>query len=266
MPGFAMRSLSVLGLSLAISHALATPAGLAAPGPIRRLENVEDMYDDLLDAMNATNLTGGNATNTTDADMILLCNMWRPASYVMFAFVPVWSGLGAVWVRHALRPGAHEHMHDVHKLVMWVPVLHTMYTLLSGLHYISCPWETLANRIGAASWVVVAILKEPVILGCMFVLCKGWGLTRHALPFREVVHASIVVTLLYACIILRLSHEGLAYSIPAVVMLLFVYVSLDAAPSPPLASTPRRLSLPPPARNPPAGWTQRPPYHGVCCP
>ena len=119
-----------------------------------------------------------------------------------------------------------EHVLDLHKLLVWVPAIQVAHALLSALHFLFCPWGSTVEKIVGAGWVVVAILKEPVMLVCLLMVAKGWCITRANLTFREVVHSSMIVTLLYACVIIQLSGRGFAAVVPALIMFVAMLVNV----------------------------------------
>ena len=68
----------------------------------------------------------------------------------------------------------------------------------SIFYYWSCPWEAMAAKVLAAMWVVLTILKDPIILVCLLMVSKGWCITRTTLSSNEIAVSSCIVTLLYA--------------------------------------------------------------------
>ena len=61
------------------------------------------------------------------------------------------------------------------------------------------------EKIVGAAWVIVSILKEPVMLVCLLLVAKGWCITRASLTSSEVAVSSTIVTCLYAAVIVQLA-------------------------------------------------------------
>ncbi len=162
-----------------------------------------------------------------DDELARLCALWRPAAYVHLAALPVWVVLICTWVLYSLRH--EEHVLDLHKLLSWVPLVELVHSLLSAFHFLFCPWRNTIERIWGAAWVVVSILKEPIMLVCLLMLSKGWCITRPHLQYREVVHSSLLITLLYMCVIYELSSRGVGAVVPAVIMFLVMLCSVVSA-------------------------------------
>ena len=125
-----------------------------------------------------------------------------PAVYL--SFLPVWAALGAYWawavlVRHR------ESAFELHRLLLWVPAVEVAHAFLSVFYYWLCPWSSTLEKVVAAAWVVVAILKEPVMLVCLLMVAKGWCITRPHLSSRETVVSTVIVALLYASVIVQMS-------------------------------------------------------------
>jgi len=101
----------------------------------------------------------------------------------------------------------------------WVPLLETAHGALSLCYFLSCPWKAPMSLIYASFWAVLTILKEPVLLLCLLLVSKGWGITRHVLQRREVCFAGSVLALLYASVSVQMSlqHSVLA-QVPMIIM------------------------------------------------
>ena len=102
----------------------------------------------------------------SESELALLetCRLWRPAGtvYLLFA-LPIWLGMLAIWGCSVCRWNSHL-ARDLHRLLTWIPVIQTVHAILSGLHFNLCPWRSSFEKVAGAAWVVVAILKDPVML------------------------------------------------------------------------------------------------------
>jgi len=166
------------------------------------------------ESRNATDAAG--AVDEQEDELARLCHLWKPAAYVHLAALPLWVMLVCWWVLFSLR---HEqHVQDLHKLLSWVPLVELAHALLSAFHFLFCPWRSMIQKVWGAAWVVVSILKEPIMLVCLLMLAKGWCITRQRLQYKEVVHSSLLITLLYMCVIIELSSTGVATLVPTILM------------------------------------------------
>ena len=178
---------------------------------------------------NASAASNSTEDAVTEDALLAVCLEWRPAVWVYACATPIWLVLLAAWWYYNLRdegaPPASTHsatpccpllpsaalccpLHivrripdagralDLHRLLLWVPLIQFCHAFLSTLHYQFCPWETNIQKTVGAGWVVVAILKEPVMLVCLLMVAKGWCITRPSLGFREVMQSSITIMLL----------------------------------------------------------------------
>lgn len=154
--------------------------------------------------------TGLNATslNVTLREMLpeemMDCSRYLIVPWVYMIVTPIWAGLWArwVWQTHHL---AAPHALDVHRLMTWVPLIETVHGFLSFINYLSCPWTSMLAIVSATFWSILTILKEPVLLLCLLLVAKGWGVTRHTLPRREVCCAGATFVLLYSSVSVQMS-------------------------------------------------------------
>ena len=145
------------------------------------------------------------------------CAAWALAPIVHLASVPVWIAMGAYWwwsvyVRHSLVAL------DLQRLLLWVPFVEVIHGMLSILYFWACPWYTTGHKVLAAMWVVVAILKEPIMLVCLLMVAKGWCITRLLLSSREIAVSALIITCLYAAVIVQMSVRSMWALTPVLVM------------------------------------------------
>ena len=179
-----------------------------------------------------TTLLQPNATlddaTAVEADALLRrCELWIPAAYVHLAALPIWFVLVITWSLYCLRH--QSSVKDLHKLLTWAPCVELLHSLLSYYYFRFCPWRTIAERILGACWVVVSILKEPILLVCLLMLSKGWCITRPHLQYREMVYSSLLISLLYICVIYELSARGVGSAVPAIILSLVMLYAVVAA-------------------------------------
>jgi len=173
------------------------------------------------------NATLDDATAVEDEALLRLCELWIPAAYVHQAALPMWFVLVITWSLYCLR---HQNsVKDLHKLLTWAPCVELLHSLLSYYYLRFCPWRTIAERILGACWVVVSILKEPILLVCLLMLSKGWCITRPHLQYREIVYSSLLISLLYICVIYELSARGVGSAVPAIVLSIVMLYAVVAA-------------------------------------
>lgn len=165
--------------------------------------------------------SSGNATDDgVDHDRLNLlayCEANERTPVVYSLSLPIWLLLLAYWawntyVRHP------QHALDLHRMLLCIPGVSCTFSLLSINYYTFCPWDELGQQLIGAAWVVVTILKEPIILVCLLVVAKGWCITRTTLEPREVAISSWVVALLYTSVVVQLSIGGWLAAIPQLVM------------------------------------------------
>ena len=145
------------------------------------------------------------------------CAAWALAPIVHLASVPVWIAMGAYWwwsvyVRHSLVAL------DLQRLLLWVPFVEVIHGMLSILYFWACPWYTTGHKVLAAMWVVVAILKEPIMLVCLLMVAKGWCITRLLLSSREIAVSALIITCLYAAVIVQMSVRSMWALTPVLIM------------------------------------------------
>jgi len=231
-----LLALELLDTRNGSNSTLASPAADPPRRPPFELVLVHDANGTTDQTPLVENVTSSNATDThvhtsdasnTEHELAALCELWRPAAYVHLSALPLWILLICFWVVYCLR---HEdHVFDLHRLLAWVPLVELVHALLSAFHFLFCPWRNTIEKIWGAAWVVVSILKEPIMLVCLLMLAKGWCITRPHLQYREVVHSSLLITLLYMCVIYELSNRGVAAVVPAVIMFLVMLYAVVMA-------------------------------------
>lgn len=149
-----------------------------------------------------------NQTNTTaerDQQLLLLyCERWMSSPIIYAMTVPFWFALTSYWAWSTYCAHA-EVAYDLHRLLFWVPLVEVLHGTLSVFYYWSCPWASTGAKVLAAIWVVLSILKEPIILVCLLMVSKGWCITRASLTSSEVAVSSTIVTCLYAAVIVQMA-------------------------------------------------------------
>jgi len=126
-------------------------------------------------AINATNVTTAVVEEgEITAALIAACQLWQPAAYVYTSVLPFWLAMFAYWVALVWRYHVADAL-DLHRMLTWIPAI---------------------EKIFGATWVIVTILKEPVMLVCLLLVAKGWCITRQRLNSQEVAHSACLVTAL----------------------------------------------------------------------
>jgi len=184
-------------------------------------------------AFNATsNATSNATTDGIDADRLELlayCDANRSAPFVYLISTPVWLAFFSWWAYNTHHRHA-QHALELHKLLLCIPGISLAFSFLSIFYYHWCPWDRLHEQLVGALWVVVTILKEPVILVCLLMVAKGWCITRPRLEPREVAVASWVIALLYAAVVVQLSIGGWLAAIPQLLMwFILLHIILSSA-------------------------------------
>ena len=147
-------------------------------------------------AINATNVTTAVVEEgEITAALIAACQLWQPAAYVYTSVLPFWLAMFAYWVAVVWRYHVADAL-DLHRMLTWIPAIEVMHCLLSIVHFLACPWRLPIEKIFGATWVIVTILKEPVMLVCLLLVAKGWCITRQRLNSQEVAHSACLVTAL----------------------------------------------------------------------
>ena len=180
------------------------------------------------------NLVGSNLTNSTnstlgdEAALLALCALYRDTPWVYLVAAPVWLVFLAYWLFLL-----HKHADcalDLHRLLLWVPFIEVLHCTASIFHFWLCPWRTLLEQLLGAAWIVLSILKEPVMLVCLLLVAKGWGITRPRLSLGELGVSSVIVVLLYTSIVLQFALAHWARLVPMLacwlMMLLNVLLSI----------------------------------------
>jgi hypothetical protein len=146
---------------------------------------------------------GDNATNSTNGTYVgddIDCTRYEDTPMVYMVASPLWLLLLIYWaysihVKHA------QYANDMHRMLVWVPAVQAMQGALSIGYFNACPWESNVSMLLATLWVVITIIKDPVILFCLLMVAKGWCVTRAALSPNEVFSASVIASLMYISII-----------------------------------------------------------------
>jgi len=140
--------------------------------------------------------------------------------------VPIWICLTIWWVWNTYYANA-AHTRDIHRLLCWVPIIEVIHGVLSLFNYLSCPWGTILSLVYATFWSIVTILKEPVLLLCLLLVAKGWGVTRHALHRREVCVSGLVLALLYASVSVQMSlQQTILAQVPMIIMYVVMLIEI----------------------------------------
>ncbi|KAL1498520.1 hypothetical protein AB1Y20_013842 [Prymnesium parvum] len=182
-------STSAFSLFLAAAS-LSLTAAVAAPYPTRRLA---------ADSAAVTNFSV-YSSNASSSNSTSECEATAGTSTVYAACVPLWFALLAywIWLLHLRRAHAAS---DMHRMLLWVPLLQTCHSLLSVAYYELCPWKPPLSSLVATVWVVLSICREPVILFCLLMVAKGWCVTRPMLHPNEVSVACVSISLVYLSVI-----------------------------------------------------------------
>ena len=141
----------------------------------------------------ASNSSNPSNSSTTD------CGRWAGTSAVYAVSVPLWTGLLAYWAWSVHTRD--EIANDLHRMLLWVPLVELVHGTVSIAYFELCPWEADLSALVATVWVVLTILREPVILFCLLMVAKGWCLTREVLTAHEITVACVIASLMYLSII-----------------------------------------------------------------
>ena len=174
--------------------ALVLLAGLVLGSPAIYEEELEDSLANTTNGTNSSNVTSID-DEYTDEELQLLeyCEQWRDAPIVYGLTTPIWLVMTAYWAWATYLTHA-EVAYDLHRLLFWVPLVEVTHGVLSIFYFWSCPWASLGAKVVAAMWVVLSILKDPIILVCAPVRHKSrprnhaigetqaWRLIRHPRP------------------------------------------------------------------------------------
>jgi hypothetical protein len=180
----------------------------------------------------SSQLMASNSSHTVQAvleqqrqALLALCERLSTSPIVYCSFLPLWVAAFAYWgfsVYHRHR----RHALDLHRLLLWVPAISALYCGLSAVYYWTCPWDnTLAQLVGACQ-VVVSILKEPVMLVCLLMVAKGWGITRDKLTLKETVISSVIVGFLYMSVVVQFVLVHVLAVVPLLVMWLLMLINV----------------------------------------
>lgn len=120
-----------------------------------------------------------------------MCELYSEVPYVYAIATPIWLLFFAEWsysvfLRHA------DVAKDLHRLLLWVPLIAVLHCAASAFHYGFCPWLSLFEQLLGSVWIILTILKEPVMLVCLLLVAKGWGITRPRLEVGELAVSSLV--------------------------------------------------------------------------
>ncbi len=176
--------------------------------------------------------TVANATNATDAvaeaEALAGCQSRQNEPYVYFGTLPFWTAAGVYWTVKTCRT-QRQVATDLHRMLMWVPCIEVLKCLATVAYRWTCPWYTSVEKMVAAGWVIVTIIKEPTILVCLLLVAKGWTITRPRLSSREICVSSLLVALFYGSVILQISIEGYGAYVPMLVLYALMLAAIMAA-------------------------------------
>ena len=155
----------------------------------------EALEGNLSNGSNATNFSNvsGAEDEYTEEELQLLeyCEQWKDAPIVYGLTAPIWLVMTTYWAWATYLVHA-EVAYDLHRLLFWVPLVEVVHGVLSIFYFWSCPWVSLGSKVVAAMWVVLSILKDPIILVCAPACHKNrrdgrgglvWGqIGRHTHP------------------------------------------------------------------------------------
>ena len=155
--------------------ALVLLAGLVLGSPAIYEEEVEGSLTNATNGTNSSNVTSID-DEYTDEELQLLeyCEQWRDAPIVYGLTTPIWLVMTAYWAWATYLTHA-EVAYDLHRLLFWVPLVEVTHGVLSIFYFWSCPWASLGAKVVAAMWVVLSILKDPIILVCARARHKSRG-------------------------------------------------------------------------------------------
>ena len=239
---------------------LASPQRGDAEQPSADVVNASASFGNATDVMLARDGDGDedaslNVTiRSVPEEPLIDCTKYELVPLVYATTVPLWLLLLAAWVKNTYHMNE-AHTKDLHRLMTWVPLVEVGHGVLSLFNYLSCPWDTILSLIFATFWsigarlplatlahsntqhrlrpprlrltacsvcppVAVTILKEPIILLCLLLVAKGWGITRHSLERREICVAGSILALLYASVSVNMSLQTAVSQIPMIIMYL----------------------------------------------
>ena len=151
-------------------------------------------YPVLASSTNGTNMTNSSLASEID------CGRWNTTPPVYAAAAPVWLVILTYW-SHSVYLKHVSAANDLHRMLLRVPLIEFGHCSLSIGYFSLCPWESDVSRLLATVWVVLTILREPVILFCLLMVAKGWCITRTVLTSHEITIACIIAALMYISII-----------------------------------------------------------------
>jgi len=170
----------------------------------------------------AVNVTLRHSPGESDVN----CDKYESVPIIYAVSVPIWICLTIWWVWNTYYANA-AHTRDIHRLLCWVPIIEVIHGVLSLFNYLSCPWGTILSLVYATFWSIVTILKEPVLLLCLLLVAKGWGVTRHALHRREVCVSGLVLALLYASVSVQMSlQQTILAQVPMIIMYVVMLIEI----------------------------------------
>ena len=186
---------------------------------------------------NSTNGTYGNATrgNVTYPEMDLdrvellrFCIDNEDTSWAYIAALPLWVLMLGEWTYNVY--WRHQaHALDLHRLLTSIPLVGVAHSALSIAYYELCPWDSLYAQFAGAAWIVLTILKEPVILVCLLAVAKGWCITRQSLSSAEMIYSTAIVALLYTAVVVQLSLRHALRLVPMMTMWLAMLINIMSA-------------------------------------
>ena len=157
--------------------------------------------------------------------LLALCERLKFTPIVYLGFLPLWT-IACIYWAWSVYHGHSRHALDLHRLLLCVPTISMCYCGLSAGYYWTCPWDDRLSQIFGACQVVVAILKEPVMLVCLLMVAKGWGITRDKLSTKEMLVSSAIVGFLYMAVVTQFVLAHVLSVVPLLVMWLLMLINV----------------------------------------
>jgi len=111
-----------------------------------------------------------------------------------------------LWAWNNSRNG--RHVRDLHRRLAFVPLLGLAQAGLSVLFYTHCPWVmTPFIFLLSLCWVLVTIVKEPVIILCFVLVSKGWGITRDELSRCDSVRIGATILAMFISMTVQMTVD-----------------------------------------------------------
>ena len=181
------------------------------------------MSEDSAPIFNGTNAT--LEAQLARQALLELCERYQLSPYVYIAFAPIWLAALAEWLHSVCYKHA-SIANDLHRLLLWVPTIELLCCTFNVGYFWTCPWDHLIEQMVGACWIIVTILKEPVMLVCLLMVAKGWRTTRERLSPREVYMSAVIVGLLYASVVVQFAIAHWAALVPMLLMWLLMLINV----------------------------------------